>query len=194
MDPSGDLSQLLLQLLRDAGLPVAIVAAIGTTIALLQFGKVLSDNNFKAEQGVVRAFAGSSRRVRAYALFVISHAVAVSVTLGVVSSLLASPAVTDFLGVEQAVVIHRVQAAVAAYFLVIDWWSLKMGDTLPIVAALFVGWLGGLLVLGYGASQALIAGSWQLLIPWCITAFVWFKGFGWASSTGSGLARAMQNA
>lgn len=65
---------------------------------------------------------------------------------------------------------------------------------LPIVAALFVEWLGGLLVLGYGASQALIAGSWQLLIPWCVAAFVWFKGFGWASSTGSGLARAMQNA
>lgn len=152
MDPSGGISQLLLELLRDAGLPVAVVAAIGTAIALLQFGKVLSDNNFKTEQGVVRAFAGSSRRVRAYALFVISHSVAVAVTLGVAGSLLASPAVTDFLGVEQAVAIQRVQAAVAAYFLVIDWWSLKMGDTLPIVAALFVGWLGGLLVLGYGAS------------------------------------------
>jgi hypothetical protein len=191
--PSGDFSQLLLQLLRDAGLPAAFVAAIATTIALLQFGKVLSDNNFKAEQGVVRTFAGSSRRVRAYGLFVISHAMAVAVTLGVTNLLLASPAVTEFLGVNQTVVVQRVQAAVAAYFLVIDWWSLKMGDTLPIVAASIVGWLGGLLIFVYGAVQAHVAGSWQVLIPWVVTAFVWFKGFGWASSTGSGLARAIQN-
>lgn len=51
----------------------------------------------------------------------------------------------------------------------------------------------GLLILGHGASQALVAGSWQLLIRWCVAAFVWFEGFGWSSSTGSGLARAIQN-
>lgn len=193
MEPVGELPAFLLQLLRDAGLPVAIVAAVGTVIALLQFGKVLSDKNFEAEQGVVRTFAGSSRRVRAYALFVISHSVAVTGTLGVAVSLTASPVVMDFLGVEQAVVIQRVQAAVAAYFLVVDWWSFKMGDTLPIVTATLVGWLGGLLVLAYGAAQALMAESWSPLIPWVVLAFVWFKGFGWASSTGSGLARALQN-
>jgi hypothetical protein len=193
VEPAGELPAFLLQLLRDAGLPVAIVAAVGTVIALLQFGKVLSDNNFKAEQGVVRTFAGSSRRVRAYALFVISHSVAVASTLGVAISLTASPVVMDYLGVEQAAVIQRVQAAIAAYFLVVDWWSFKMGDTLPTVAATLVGWLGGLLVLAYGAAHALMAESWTPLIPWVVLAFVWFKGFGWASSTGSGLARALQN-
>lgn len=193
MEPTGELPALLLQLLRDAGLPIAIVAAVGTVIALLQFGKVLSDHNFQAEQGVVRTFAGSSRRVRAYALFIISHSVAVAATLGVALSLTASPEVTQFLGVEQAVVVQRVQAAIAAYFLVIDWWSFKIGDTLPIVAATLIGWLGGVLVLGYGAVQALTTESWSPLIPWVILAFVWFKGFGWASSTGSGLARALQN-
>lgn len=29
--------------------------------------------------------------------------------------------------------------------------------------------------------------------PRFVMAFFWFKGFGWASSTGSGLARALQN-
>ena len=193
MEPNGEFSRLFVQLLRDAGLPVAVVAGVGTLIALFQFGKVLSDNNFKAEHGVVRAFAGSSRRVRAYALFIISHAVAVSVTLAVAISLTASPIATQFLGVEQAAVIQRVQAAIAAYFLVIDWWSFKMGDTLPIVAATLIGWVGGFLVLGYGALQALVAESWSPLIPWGILTFFWFKGFGWASSSGAGLARALQN-
>lgn len=75
---------------------------------------------------MVRTFAGSSRRVRAYALFIISRSVAVAATLGVAISLVASSVVTEFLGVEQAVVIQRVQAAVA-------------GDTLPIVAAMSSG-------------------------------------------------------
>ena len=193
MEPIGQLPNLLLQLLKDAGLPIAIVAAVGTVIALLQFGKVLSDNNFKAEQGVVRTFAGSSRRVRAYALFVISHSVAVAATLGVASALTASPTVMQMLDTDHATVIFRVQAAIAAYFLIVDWWSFKMGDTLPIFVASLIGWLGGVLVLGYGAIQAMTAGSWSPLLPWVLLAFSWFKGFGWASSTGAGLARALQN-
>lgn len=193
MDPTGDLPRQLLQLLGAAGLPVAVVAVVGTLIALLQFGKVLSDSNFNAEQGVVRQFAGSSRRVRAYALFVTSHSVAVAATMAAATALTGSPEVIQFLGVEQAVFLQRVQAAIAAYFLVIDWWSLRMGDTLPIAAAMIVGWIGGLVILGYGAGQALLAESWSPLLPWFVMAFFWFKGFGWASSTGSGLARALQN-
>ncbi|VXB05488.1 hypothetical protein [Aeromicrobium sp. 9AM] len=190
---SQEISERLLDLLRDAGVPAAIVAVIGTAIAVYQFADRIETGVYASEQQAVALFARSSRRVRALGLFLASHVVATTTTIGVATEVLADPQVTTFLGVTSSEGLFRVQASITAYFLVIDWWAMKHGDVLPLAAGVAVGTLGGIGILIFGLRDAVTAENWQVMIPWLVVIFVWFRAFGWASSTGSGLARAIQN-
>lgn len=193
MEPSGEYAHELLSLLRDAGLPVAVVAAIGTAIALYQFTHGLNEAAFATQDRAIRMFASSSRRVRVYALFIISHTLATTTTIAVANRLLQDQDLTSAIGVDPSTFIFRLQAGLAAYFLVIDWWSLRQGDELPAVAAVLVGTAGVILTIGYGIREAVLEDSWQYVLPWVAVAYLWFRSFGWASSSGSALARAIQN-
>lgn len=193
MEPSGELAERFLDLLRDAGLPLAVVAVFGTCIALYQFSRGLSEGAYASERRVFQGFARSPRRVRAYASFVISHGIATTATIGLVTQVLANPTVAASVGTESSRVLWQVQAGVAAYFLAIDWWAFNYGDMLPSVAAVAVGAGGALLFLGVGAYEASNQGSWGVFLAWAAAIFVWFSALGWASSSGSDLARTVQN-
>ena len=193
MEPTGQLSEELLTLLGDAGLPVVVVAMIGTAIALYQFTHGLNEAAFATQDRAMSMFASSSRRVRAYGLFVISHALATTTTIAVADQLFRDEEVVRALGIDPSQFTLQLQAGIAAYFLVIDWWSLRQGDELPAVMAVMVGLAGALLTVAYGVRQAVLEEAWQYVLPWFATAFLWFRSFGWASSSGSALARAIQN-
>lgn len=190
MVPDGNLAALFLELLKAAGLPVAAVVVIGTAIALYQFASNLNDQAIAVQEGVLNVFASSSRRVRAYAMFVVSHVTATAITVWVVVLILNDPVVSTHFTVSTRAVL----AGIAAYFVIIDWWSLRHGDALPHHLAVIVGLLGSLVVLGYGVYKSVEGESWRLLLAWCAVAFFWCWAVGWASSTGSGLARAIQQA
>lgn len=194
MDPSGDLAATFLDLLREAGLPVVVVTAIGTAIALWQLVAGLNEAAYARESHALKLFASSSRRLRAYGLFVISHVVATVVTVGLAVRLMGDPSIADWVGVDTGTVTWRVGAGIVAYFLVVDWWSLRHGDVLPLALAVIVGTFGGLVLLFYGGHEAVEAQSWAVFGGWFAAVFGWFTALGWASSTGAGLARAIQRA
>ncbi|MER7449389.1 hypothetical protein ABTW96_03780 [Nocardia beijingensis] len=194
MVPEGNLAAIFLDLLRAAGLPAAVVFFVGTVMALYQFAANLNEQAHGAEQSIVNAFASSSRRVRAYGLFVISHIVAIAVMTSVIAYTLNDPALSSHVALSTGSMLIKAQAGIAAYFLLIDWWSLRHGDALPHHLGAIVGLIGGLIVLSYGVFKAMEDGAWLALLLWFTVAFSWFRVIGWASSTGSGLARAMQGA
>lgn len=193
MEPAGQYAEILLALLREAAVPVVVVTFIGTAIALYQFFRGLGDAAAATQDSAVQLFASSGRRVRAYGLFIVSHALATTTTVGVAHQLLQDEGLVSKLAVDPSRALASVTAGLAAYFLIVDWWSLRQGDTLPAVAALSIGLVGVAVTMTFGAYQALQSKNWFALLPWTATAFLWFKSFGWASSTGSALARAIQN-
>lgn len=193
MEPKGELAQHLLSLLSDAGLPVLVVATLGTVIAVIQFATSLDESAFASQDRLTQAFASSSRRVRAYALFVISHALATASTLAIANQLLRDATVVQFLGREPGQIIFQLQAGIAAYFLVVDWWSLRKGDQFPAFAAIMAGLAGVGALLAYGIQEVSASDSWAPAVVCVTTAFLWYRLVGWASSSGSDLARAIQN-
>jgi hypothetical protein len=70
--------------------------------------------------------------------------------------------------------------------------SSRHGDVLPHHLGAIVGLAGS--IVFYGVFKAVEGEAWQALLLWCTVAFIWFRAIGWASSTGSGLAHAMQGA
>ena len=193
IEPSGTLPQLLLDLLRTAGLPVVVVTAIGTAIAVAQWLTSIDNSGHAVEARSMATFRRAPRRVRAYALFVISHAVAVTLTIGLLMRLFADPAVIRALGTSEPDAMLKPTAVVALYFLVVDWWSLRQGDEVPAALASIVGVLGGAALLFYGAYVSAQTGDWAPMIAWFIGVAVWFRALTWATNRGSALARAIQS-
>lgn len=188
-----DITEPFLDLLVAAGVPAAIVAVLATILAVVQFAIRLEAQAYSAEMGMITLFSRSSRRVRAAGIFSISHSAATAATVVLAHQILADHKVNEALGGETAPTLLKVQAGAAAFFLLTGWWSFKFGDGLPHL-------LGGLLtymlsagVLAFGAYQAVDAEDWSKFVPWLIGVYVWYRSVGWAITSESGLARAIQN-
>lgn len=190
MAPEGHLPTLFLELLRVSGVPTAVVVVVGTLMALYQFASNLDGHATAIQGSVLSAFASSSRRVRAYAMYVFSHLTATALTVVVVLVIANDPRIAGLFTVST----FSILAAIAAYFMAIDWWSFRHGDTLPNHVAAFVALFGGFVIIAYGLFNAIVSDDWGRLAMWVAIAFFWSWAIGWASSTGSGLARAIQRA
>lgn len=193
MSPDDVLIEIFLDLLREALVPSAIVAAVGTMIALYQFAKSQADMASQVENFVVQTFSSSSRRMRSLAVMIIAQAAALTATLVLTGVALRDTEIAGLIGSDKAAITSAVQAGGVAFFIAVDWWSLRKGDELPAAVTFWlVGSIASSCSIGYAIYLAVPAGTWLAALPPLVIGYLWFKLVDWAVSSGSSLARAYQ--
>lgn len=192
IEPAGSIAQILIDLLVAMGLPAAVVVTIGTGIAVAQWVAQLDDAGHAVEARAMATFRGSPRVVRAYALFVASHVIAASLSVGLLVQLFRNPLIVSMIGASVNDVLLKANAGVVLYFLIVDWWSLHRGDEVPAFLAAGVGFVGLNSFLIPVLRTSVITGDWGPLLPWFVVTAVWFRSLTWATYRASALARALQ--
>ena len=192
IEPEGPTAQTLLDLLATIGLQGSVIVAIGTAIALFQWFRQVDESGHLIEANAAMMLRGQPRLVRAYALFALSHTIATGLSISLLTQLLRSPPSLYVINISANDTRIKVSAGVAAYFLIVDWWSLHRGDTLPTFLAAAAGIAGGSLLLTTVVRSSALTGNWWSMVPWLLAAVVWFRSLTWATYRASALARALQ--
>jgi hypothetical protein len=192
IEPEGPTAQTLLDLLATMGLQGSVIVAIGTAIALFQWFREVDESGHLIEANAMTMLRGQPRLVRAYALFALSHTIATGLSISLLTQLLRSPPILYAINISANDTRIKVSAGVAAYFLIVDWWSLHRGDTLPTFLAAAAGIAGGSLLLTTVIRSSALTSNWWSMVPWLLAAVVWFRSLTWATYRASALARALQ--
>lgn len=192
IEPEGPTAQTLLDLLATMGLQGSVIVAIGTAIALFQWFREVDESGHLIEANAMTMLRGQPRLVRAYALFALSHTIATGLSISLLTQLLRSPPILYAINISANDTRIKVSAGVAAYFLIVDWWSLHRGDTLPTFLAAVAGIAGGSLLLTTVIRSSALTSNWWSMVPWLLAAVVWFRSLTWATYRASALARALQ--
>lgn len=192
IEPEGPTAQTLLDLLATMGLQGSVIVAIGTAIALFQWFREVDESGHLIEANAMTMLRGQPRLVRAYALFALSHTIATGLSISLLTQLLRSPPIIYAINISANDTRIKVSAGVAAYFLIVDWWSLHRGDTLPTFLAAAAGIAGGSLLLTTVIRSSALTSNWWSMVPWLLAAVVWFRSLTWATYRASALARALQ--
>ena len=192
IEPEGPIAQTLLDLLATIGLQGSMIVAIGTAIALFQWFRQVDESGHLIEASAITMLRGQPRLVRAYILFALSHTIATGLSISLLTQLLRSPPILYVINISANDTRIKVSAGVAAYFLIVDWWSLHRGDTLPTFLAAAAGIAGGSLLLTTVVRSSALAGNWWSMVPWLLATVAWFRSLTWATYRASALARALQ--
>lgn len=196
IEPEGPTAQTLLDLLATIGVQGSVIVAIGTAIALFQWFRQVDESGHLVEANAMRMLRGQPRLVRAYVLFVLSHTIATGLSISLLTSLLTqllrNPPILYVINISANDTQIKVSAGVAAYFLIVDWWSLHQGDTLPTFLAAAAGIAGGSLFITTVVRSSALTGNWWSMVPWLLATVVWFRSLTWATYRASALARALQ--